>query len=106
MSTAAVFVAPEAERQIRAIDAWWREHRPSSPDLFAQELAQGVATLETLPFAGQRVEHATVQGLRRTLLRATRVHLYYVAESKHLVRVLAAWGAVRGMGPDLTHLPH
>ena len=95
---------PEAERQIRAIDDWWRERRPAAPQLFAQELAQAVATLEALPLAGQRIEHASVQGLRRFLLRASRVHLYYVAD-EHVVRVLAAWGAVRGMGPDLTNLP-
>ena len=38
-----LIVAPEAEAQIDAIDAWWRSNRPASPDLFAQELAAAFA---------------------------------------------------------------
>jgi hypothetical protein len=33
-------------------------------------------------------------------MRATRNHVYYVA-NKESVLVLAIWGAVKGLGPDL-----
>ena len=32
-----IMVALQAEAQIRAIDAWWRDNREAAPDLFAQE---------------------------------------------------------------------
>jgi hypothetical protein len=34
-----VRTTPEADMQIRAIDDWWRENRPTSPDLFLDELS-------------------------------------------------------------------
>ncbi len=103
--TATLIVSAEAEGQIRLIDAWWRENRTKAPDLFVQELAQATATLEAMPFAGIRVDHPEVKGLRRILLRATRYHLYYVADPSTVV-VLAVWSSVRGSGPDLQRLLH
>jgi plasmid stabilization system protein ParE len=32
--------SPEAERDVEAIDAWWRENRLGAPNLFAEELAR------------------------------------------------------------------
>jgi plasmid stabilization system protein ParE len=95
-----VIVAPEARAQIEAIDAWWREHRPASPALFVEELAQAEATLEAIPGAGRRLRHPEIRGLRRLLLRSTRYHLYYIVTDESVI-VLAAWSAVRGAGPDL-----
>ena len=36
-----VVVSPQAEAQIRTIDAWWRRNRRHSPELFSSELASG-----------------------------------------------------------------
>ncbi len=98
-----VVVSPEAEAQIKAIDAWWRENRVAAPDLFVQELAEANGTLDILPSAGHRARHPDVKGLRRILLRATRYHVYYVVETK-VVHVLAVWSAVRGAGPELSRI--
>ena len=95
-----VIVAPEAERQIRAVDAGWRDKRPAAPDLFEQEFRDAVATLATHASIGRRVTHPDVRGLRRSLLRHTRYHVYDVA-TEHRVLVHAVWSAVRGSGPDL-----
>lgn len=103
--TVLVVVSPEAELQIRAIDTWWREHRPVAPELFVDELSEAISMLEAVPGAGSSVDHPTVKGLRRMLLRAARVHVYYVADDT-TVLVLAAWSAVRGAGPDLSRLLH
>lgn len=100
-----VLVSAPAEAQIKAIDAWWRENRGASPDLFAQELAQALSTIGLAPDAGHRYRHAGVRGVRRVPLRATRNHLYYVA-TKQSVLVLAVWGAVKGVGPDLSKASH
>ena len=95
-----VLIAPQAEAQIRAIDAWWRRHRKRSSDLFSRELGEALATLEIASKAGRRYPHPAIQGLRRIPLRATRHHVYYLA-GKDAVVVLAVWGAVKGSGPDL-----
>lgn len=98
--TRRVIVAPEAERQVLRVDTWWREHRPASPSLFAEELAAAFATIQAAPSAGTRYLHADVRGVRRLLLRATRHHVYYVAGIDAIV-VVAVWGAIKGAGPDL-----
>ena len=95
-----VLIAPRAEAQIRAIDAWWRRNRKRSPDLFLRELGEALSTLEDAPKAGHRYPHPTIKGLRRIPLRATRHHVYYLT-GKDAVIVLAVWGSVKGSGPNL-----
>jgi len=95
-----VSVTPEAEGQVRAIDAWWRSERPQAPDLFIEELAEAFEMVRHFAGAGQRVPHGGVSGVRRVLLRASRFHVYYVEAAEH-VEVLAVWSAVRGRGPSL-----
>ena len=96
----AVIVSPEAEAQIQTIDAWWRENRPASPNLFVEELAQAFSTIEFAPDAGHRYPHPSVKGVRRIFLRATRNHVYYLAGTDQAI-VLAVWGSIKGGGPDL-----
>lgn len=98
--TRRIIVAPRAEAQIRAIDAWWRTHREDSPGLFADELAEAFSTISVVPDAGSQYPHPTVKGIRRIHLRVTRHHVYYLAGTEALV-VLAVWGSVKGSGPDL-----
>ena len=93
-------VAPEADAQIREIDAWWRTHHPAAPELFCEELADAFLAIRTLPHMGRPVRHRQVKGLRRVLLRATRYHAYYVVH-RNAIFVLAVWSAVRGYGPPL-----
>ena len=42
-------VSPEAWHEMRATDLWWREHRPSAPDLFKAELDHALAMLALTP---------------------------------------------------------
>jgi plasmid stabilization system protein ParE len=97
---ATVVAAPEADRQVEAIDDWWRVNRDSAPSLFFEEFRDTIATLARMPRIGRRVAHPDVVSLRRTILRATRYHVYYVTDGD-LVMILAVWSAVRGSGPDL-----
>lgn len=99
-----VLLTPEAEQQVRAIDAWWRINRSIAPHLFVEELAAACELVAGAPLAGRRYEHAEVAGVRRILMRASRYHLYY-KEHEESVLVLAVWSAVRGTGPDLRNLP-
>jgi plasmid stabilization system protein ParE len=91
-----VRITPEAERQIAAIRVWWREHRQSAPNLFAEELASALDLVARLPRAGRRRRHLSVPRLRRLLLRSSRYHVYY-APALDTLFVLAVWNAHRGL---------
>lgn len=95
-----VVLTPEARHQARSIDAWWREHRPHAPGLFAEELSSALTTLAGVPSAGQPYPHPRVRQVRRLLLPSTRHHVYYRIEEGAVI-ALAIWSAVRGSGPPL-----
>ena len=96
-----VLIEPEAEAQIRAIDAWWSANRPAAPDLFADELAHCFELLAQAPKIGKPYgRHRHLRGLRRVLLRATRYHVYYESRGDS-VAVLAVWHSHRGQIPKL-----
>ena len=95
-----VVVAPQAEAQIRTIDAWWRRNRTDSPDLFSWELRDAFSMLEVAPRSGKLYRRSEPKGIRRLLLPASRNHVYYLVGTE-AVLVLAVWGSVKGSGPDL-----
>ena len=97
-----VVVVPEAERQIRSVQEWWRTNRLASPRLFVEELAAAIELITRAPRIGRRVRRAGVPGLRRILMRATRYHLYYAnAADGGRLFVLAIWSAARGGPPPM-----
>ena len=96
-----VITTPEADAHIRAIGDWWRSNRPAAPDLFTEELAHCFVVLAQAPMIGKSYRrHASVPGIRRVLLRATRYHVYYVPRTD-AVAVLAVWHSQRGQLPSL-----
>ena len=96
-----VRTTPSADAHVLALDQWWRENREKAPDL-AEELAMAVRTIGAMPAGGRSYPHPGAR-VRRVLLRATRTHVYYVERDDHVL-VVAVWGAIRGVGPDLTGL--
>ena len=99
--TVRVAFAKRAARQVREIDAWWRENRPAAASLFSEELASALRAIEVAPNLGQPVSHGEAPDVRRVLLRATRHHVYFVFAGE-VVRVLAVWSCLRGTGPNLS----
>jgi plasmid stabilization system protein ParE len=98
--TLAVRTAPEADRQIREIDSWWRENRPAAPNLFLTELTDAFWIIGEAPLIGRLYRQSPVPHARRLLLKRTRYHVYSVPRAEE-VRVLAIWHAQRGVGPPL-----
>lgn len=91
----------EADAHARAIDVWWREHRPAAPELFLGELTRVLGLLAALPMLGVPYEHAAVPGgMRRLVMRPVKCHLYYsVDAANRLVLVRAIWHSSRGRSP-------
>ena len=49
-----VWLVPRAVHQAKRVDAWWRENRLASPDLFAEELASAIEALTAAPEIGSK----------------------------------------------------
>ena len=94
-----VELSREADAQVAAIDAWWREHRLAAPELFTNELEQALADLAAMPSLGTIYEIGD-PGVRRLLLRRSHYHLYFLRE-RDRIYVVAVWSAFRGRGPKL-----
>jgi plasmid stabilization system protein ParE len=87
-----------AARQIEEADAWWRENRPASPDLFFVELQVGLARIQRFPTVFAEIRDPRAAGLRRLLLSRSRYYVYWGVQGP-VVEVLAVWHASRGIGP-------
>ena len=97
-----VVLAPAAQAQARKIAAWWRENRPSVPDLFDDEVEAVLERLADAPKTG--LSYLTVRGqlIRRILMPRTSYNVYFeIHEEQSLVRLVAVWHAARGRGPRL-----
>jgi hypothetical protein len=97
-----IFFTPEADEEAEYCDTWWREHRPATANLFAQELAEAKALIVNVPNIG--AEYATLEGqtVRRVLMKKTGHHLYYGVESSlDCIIVYSIWGARKRGGPRL-----
>jgi plasmid stabilization system protein ParE len=92
-----VELSAEAHRQVRQIDAWWRENRRGAPDLFTEELELALRDLRDTPTLGNRYD---AKSTRRLLLARTHYHIYFVHEADRIY-VVAVWSAFRGRGPML-----
>jgi plasmid stabilization system protein ParE len=89
-----------AQRQARAELRWWRANRDAK-HVFSEELRAARRVLAH----GPKLEiYGYFESLpvRRLLLEKTRCHVYYlVLEPEKLVRIVAIWGAARGVEPRL-----
>lgn len=97
-----VRLARRAERDLRRIDAWWRDNRPAAPELFVSEVADALRLLRGAPAAGPLHEIRPGDGVRRVLLPQTRFHAYYRFDGHDdVVVIVAIWSTQRGRTPML-----
>ena len=84
----------EAERDVEAIDAWWRANRLDAPSLFAEKLASVCQAIQRKPLILK--PYTERHGI------VIRQHVYFIADvANDLITVLRVWGARRGRGPKL-----
>ena len=87
-----------AQRQARAELRWWRANRDAR-HVFSEELR---AARQVLAHGPKLEIYGYFEGLpvRRVLLEKTCCHVYYlVIDTEELVRIVAIWGAARGVEP-------
>jgi plasmid stabilization system protein ParE len=90
-----VFVE-DALDHVDTIDRWWREHRPSAPDLFANELIAALRVLADAPLIGSQYR----KRYRRLRLQKTHHHVYYEVDPEaDEITVVAVWGMPKAKTP-------
>jgi len=97
-----VVVTPEAAELLETRKRWWRENRPATADLFDGEFEGAVALIAERPALFPVALRVGERELRRILMERTACHLYYeIDEAQGIVKIVSAWGAVRGKAPQL-----
>jgi plasmid stabilization system protein ParE len=97
-----VLIAAPAREHIRDISRWWRENRQDRAELFKEELNDAVTMLRAFPQAGPAHDSPQHPHVRRTLLRRTQHHVYYVIDDEvGAVTIVALWHTARGDPPPL-----
>ena len=95
-----VTFSANARAQADQIEAWWAGERTAAPRLFREELESACRRLELAPRSGTEFLDAAGNKLRRTLLRRTGYHVYYLcSDADRCVEILSIWHASRGRGP-------
>ena len=94
--------SPQAEQDADKVDAWWRKHRASARDLFAEELSTACNQILRTPLMLKPYCERNGVVIRRCLLRKTEQHVYYEVDlESELLTVLRVWGARRRSGPKM-----
>ena len=95
-------ITKRAQRRVKLVGVWWREHRPEAPSRFADELEWAKREMLSRPNLAPRYETTSGKVCRRLLLPTTEQHVYYtVHKDADLIVVHTVWGARRGRGPKL-----
>ena len=82
--------------------SWWRAHRSATADLFEQEFVDAVALIAERPELFPVALETRGRIVHRALMEKTSCHLYYeIDEAEGVIRIVSAWGAVRGKPPRL-----
>jgi hypothetical protein len=95
-------ITKRAQRRVKLVGAWWREHRPEAPTRFADELDWAKREMLSRPNLAPRYKTTSGKVCQRLLLPTTEQHVYYtVHQDADLIVVHTVWGARRGRGPKL-----
>lgn len=97
-----VLLTPEAASQLEARKSWWRANRPATAELFDREFLDAVTLVGERPALFPVAVMVGDREIRRVLMEKTACHLYYeVDEEAGAIKIVSAWGAVRGKPPRL-----
>jgi plasmid stabilization system protein ParE len=97
-----VLLTPEAATLLESRKSWWRANRPATAELFEQEFLDAVTLIADRPELFPVALKTRGRTVHRVLMEKTSCHLYYeIDQAAGVVRIVSAWGAVRGKPPRL-----
>lgn len=97
-----IVLEPDAEVELDALDAWWREHRRAVASQVADEFSRALDVLRATPEIGRPYNRGGVRNIRWLLMRKTPYKLFYHYEpGSDVVTIVAAWSSARKRGPRL-----
>jgi hypothetical protein len=97
-----VLLTPEAATLLESRKNWWRANRPATAELFEQEFLDAVTLIAERPEVFPVALEMRGRTIHRVLMEKTSCHLYYeIDRAAGIVKIVSAWGAVRGKPPRL-----
>jgi plasmid stabilization system protein ParE len=95
-----VSLSPTARQQVRALAAWWDEHRRDARVRVEDALEIAVTAMAAHSGLGRR--YSRDPRYRTWRLKGTPYLLFYrVDEPNDTIWIVVAWSAKRGVGPEL-----
>jgi plasmid stabilization system protein ParE len=97
-----VRISPEAERQLRELEAWWAANRPSSRTTFKEAFSAVVGHISRMPSIGRPCDDIQLPGVRRLWIEGTPYAVFYsVDRGASEVLIAAVWSRARGSSPPM-----
>ena len=97
-----VEISTDANKQLDALDAWWRENRPAAENRVMEEMRRLEVLLATTPDIGTPYRKRGHKNIRWLRLHTTPYKLYYRhAPGTELVTVVAIWSSTRKAVPPM-----
>lgn len=97
-----VRISPEAERQVRELEAWWAANRPASRTTFKEAFSAVIDYIAQMPSIGRPCDDIGLPGVRRLLVEGTPYAVFYSVDREAGEVLLAAvWSRARGSGPPV-----
>lgn len=97
-----VRISPEAERQVRELEAWWAANRPASRTTFKDAFSVVIDHISRIPGLGRPCDDIELPGVRRLLIEGTPYAVFYsVDREAREVLITAVWSRARGGGPPV-----
>jgi plasmid stabilization system protein ParE len=95
-------VGRQARRQVRDLNAWWRQNRTSASTAVRDELTRVFRLILNQPRIGPVAVDVDLLDVRRVHLSRIGHYVYYrVLDAEAIIEVLAVWSDSRGEGPRI-----
>ena len=95
-------ISPEAERQVRELEAWWAANRPASRKTFKEAFSAVVGRISRMPGLGRPCDDIELPGVRRLAIEGTPYAVFYSVDPEaKQVLIAAIWSRARGSGPPV-----
>ena len=97
-----VRISPEAERQVRELEAWWAANRPATRTAFKGAFSAVIDHISRMPGLGRPCDDIQLPGVRRLLIEGTPYAVFYsVNREAREVLIAAVWSRARGSDPPV-----
>ena len=97
-----VRISPEAERQVRELEAWWTANRPASRTAFKEAFGAVLSHISRMPGLGRPCDDIQLPDVRRFPVAGSPYAVFYsVDREAREILIAAVWSRARGSSPPV-----